>query len=107
MKIWIRYIKSGSFGSERPICWRKSIKGKKRKNNLFFPQPCNLFCSRATNHSYIGRSIDTVVEKLRAELEQLDRAVLEHQMKLNTAKAAAIKTEKDVSLVILNFAKKR
>ncbi|XP_057375237.1 TRAF3-interacting protein 1-like [Daphnia carinata] len=51
--------------------------------------------------------VDAVVEKLRAELEQLDRAVFEYQIKLNTAKAAAIKTEKDVSLVISNFAKKR
>ncbi|KAI9553819.1 hypothetical protein GHT06_019088 [Daphnia sinensis] len=52
-------------------------------------------------------AVDTVVEKLRAELDQLDRDVLEYQIKLNTAKAAAIKTEKDVSLVISNFTKKR
>jgi hypothetical protein len=40
-------------------------------------------------------------------LEQLDRVVLEHQMRLNTAKVSVLKTEKDVSLVISNFGKKR
>ncbi len=55
----------------------------------------------------LNRSVDSVVEKLQAELEQLDRMVLEHHVKLNTAKASVLKTEKDVSLVISNFGKKR
>lgn len=54
-----------------------------------------------------GRSIKSGMEKLQTELEQLNQAVIEHQMKLNMAKASVLKTEHDVSLVISNFGKKR
>lgn len=103
-KIWRRCIRNGNFGSGKPICWRRNIKEKKRKWHTSSATGAD---SLTTNYLLLNRSIDSVVEKLQAELEQLDRVVLEHQMRLNTAKVSVLKTEKDVSLVISNFGKKR
>jgi hypothetical protein len=92
------------FWKRKPICWRRNIKEKKRKWHTSSATGAD---SLTTNYLLLNRSIDSVVEKLQAELEQLDRVVLEHQMRLNTAKVSVLKTEKDVSLVMSNFGKKR
>lgn len=47
------------------------------------------------------------MEKLKAELEQLDKGLAEQEAKLSAAKAAVLKSENDVSLVMANFGKNR
>ena len=54
-----------------------------------------------------NRALDGYLVKLEAELQELDKSIQEEQMKLNAEKASVLRSEKDVSLVISNFSKKR
>jgi len=56
---------------------------------------------------YYNSALDGYLVKLEAELQELDKSIQEEQMKLNAEKASVLRSEKDVSLVISNFGKKR
>lgn len=50
---------------------------------------------------------DRGAEKIRMELEQMERAVQDQEAKLNAARAALLRGESDIELVITSVGKKR